>query len=61
MNGAAAHHFSPGDLVIVATRCHLDDAEARAHVPTVVLVDGRNRVRVRRHVEVPGPARPEAG
>src|SRR5688500_15590781 len=29
VNGAAAHHFSRGDLVIVATRCQLDDAEAR--------------------------------
>lgn len=58
VNGAAAHHFRPGDLVIVATRCQLDDAEARAHVPTVVLVDERNRIRDARYVETPGPALP---
>ena len=54
VNGAAAHHFSPGDLVSVATRCELSDAEARAHAPTVVLVDRQNRIRERRHVERPG-------
>ena len=60
VNGAAAHHFRPGDLVIVATRCQLDEAEARAHEPTVVLVDERNRVRDARYVETPGPALPAA-
>lgn len=60
VNGAAAHHFSPGDVVIVATRCELDDAEARAHVPTVVLVDGQNRIKDARYVELAGPQRREA-
>jgi aspartate 1-decarboxylase len=55
VNGAAAHHFSPGDVVIVATRCALDEAEAHAHAPTVVLVDERNRIRDARYVELPGP------
>jgi aspartate 1-decarboxylase len=54
VNGAAAHHFSPGDLVIVATRCELPEAEARRHRPTVVLVDGENRIRATDHVERAG-------
>lgn len=57
INGAAAHLMSPGDCVILATFGDLDDAEAREHVPTVVLVDEHNRIaEVRR--EVPGPQMP---
>ena len=44
-NGAAAHRAVAGDLVIVCTYAEFDEAEARAHKPTVVLVDARNRPR----------------
>lgn len=44
VNGAAAHHASAGDLVIIATFVVLGDAEARAWRPSVVFVDGDNRV-----------------
>lgn len=54
-NGAAAHQFSVGDLVIVATFAEMDAEEARLHEPTVVLVDERNRIVERRLDEVPGP------
>ena len=57
VNGAAAHHFSPGDVVIVATRCELPQAEAVVHVPTVVLVDADNHIVDARYDELPGPAR----
>lgn len=57
VNGAAAHHNRPGDLIIIATFTEMDDAEARAHRPTVVLVDGRNRVKDAAAKEVAGPAR----
>lgn len=57
INGAAAHLVQPGDLVIIATFTELDDAEARAHTPKVVLVDGQNRVKDAHAVEVPGPGR----
>lgn len=60
INGAAAHRFEPGDLVIIATRCQLDDAAARAHVPTVVLVDADNRIKNAAYVETPGPEMPAA-
>ena len=55
VNGAAAHLNRPGDLVILATYADMDPAEARAHVPTVVRVDGNNRILADNSPEVPGP------
>lgn len=60
VNGAAAHHFTPGDVVIVATRCQVPEADARSHRPTVVLVDADNRIKDAHYVELPGPQRREA-
>ena len=57
INGAAAHLNKPGDKVILATFAEMDEAEARAHVPRVVLVDAQNRVAVRGAAEVAGPQR----
>src|SRR5689334_22534263 len=57
VNGAAAHHNTPGDLIIVATFAEMDEVEARAHQPTVVLVDGQNRIREAGVREVAGPQR----
>jgi aspartate 1-decarboxylase len=56
VNGAAAHLVRPGDLVIIAAYTWLPEAEARAHEPRVVFVDGQNRIRDKR-AEVPGPMR----
>ena len=44
INGAAAHHIHPGDIVIVLAYGYLADAEARRFEPTVVFVDGENRI-----------------
>jgi aspartate 1-decarboxylase len=55
VNGAAAHLNRPGDLVILATYADMEPAEARAHVPTVVRVDGNNRILSDKSPEVPGP------
>jgi aspartate 1-decarboxylase len=44
LNGAAARLVHPGDKVIVISYAELEDAEARAHRPTVVFVDDANRV-----------------
>jgi len=55
VNGAAAHLNRPGDLIILATFADMTREEARAHVPTVVLVDERNHVTSRNHQELPGP------
>ena len=57
INGAAAHLNRPGDLVILATFADLEESEARAFKPTVVLVDRQNRIVSRDVVEIAGPAR----
>jgi aspartate 1-decarboxylase len=44
LNGAAARLVHPGDTVIIISYAELEDAEAREHDPTVVFVDGHNRV-----------------
>jgi aspartate 1-decarboxylase len=44
INGAAARLAQPGDRVIVASFCWMDDQQARTHQPTVVLLDEHNRV-----------------
>lgn len=43
VNAAAAHLVAEGDVVIVISYATLDDADARAHQPTVVAVDAGNR------------------
>jgi len=55
INGAAAHLTHPGDLVILATFAMMSQEEARAHVPTVVRVDSKNRALSDHSPEVPGP------
>jgi aspartate 1-decarboxylase len=57
INGAAAHLNKPGDLVILATFAELEEAEARAFAPTVVLVDRQNKIVSAPAAEVAGPAR----
>jgi len=57
INGAAAHLNKPGDLVILATFAELEDSEARAHEPKVVLVDRANKIVAKDAVEVAGPGR----
>lgn len=43
INGAAARLVTPGDKVIIVSYAEMEEAEARAHRPKVVLVDGANR------------------
>ena len=57
INGAAAHLMKPGDLVILATECELDDEAARAHRPKVIRVDEQNRI-VGDEPEIAGPNPP---
>jgi aspartate 1-decarboxylase len=49
VNGAGAHLIKTGDIVIIATYVTLEDAEAKAHEPTVILVDENNRVKQLTH------------
>jgi len=53
VNGAAAHHASEGDLVIVASFVGLDDAEAIAWRPRVVFVDATNHIKELRAERLP--------
>ena len=43
LNGAAARLVHPGDKIIVISYGMYSDAEARAHAPTVVVLDETNR------------------
>jgi aspartate 1-decarboxylase len=44
VNGAAARLVDVGHKVIVAAYAAMDDEEIRTHLPTIVLVDERNRI-----------------
>jgi aspartate 1-decarboxylase len=44
VNGAGAHLVKPGDLVIVATYTVMTGRKAKKHDPTVVFVDGNNKI-----------------
>ena len=43
LNGAAARLVQPGDQVIIAAYANFTPEEAKAHQPTVVLLDTKNR------------------
>ena len=45
LNGAAARLISPGDLIIIAGYCMMEDNDARKFVPKHVLVNKKNRVK----------------
>ena len=45
LNGAMAHIGSPGDLVIIISYAHADDAELAAFTPRIVHVDAKNAIR----------------
>jgi len=44
VNGAAARKTAPGHRLILASYVELEPAEIAGHAPSVVLVDGSNRV-----------------
>jgi len=56
INGAAAHLANPGDKVIIATFAEVEAEAARGWQPTVVFVDGDNKM-VGNDAEVAGPKR----
>lgn len=43
LNGAAARHGRPGDIIIVIAYGHYEDREARAMQPKIVIVNAQNR------------------
>lgn len=54
LNGAAARLVQPGDTVIIIAYALLTPEEAATFRPTVVMVDGQNRISEIRHAELPG-------
>lgn len=44
LNGAAAHLVSAGDLVIIIAYAQVDDESAHDFQPSVVFVDGQNKI-----------------
>jgi len=55
INGAAAHHASPGDMVIIASWAKMSDAESKSYEPKLVFVDENNQQKDLDRKEVPGP------
>jgi aspartate 1-decarboxylase len=52
LNGAAARQVSKGDLVIIAAFSSYDEKELAKYQPTLVYVDGKNRITdVKRKIE----------
>ncbi|KJH72042.1 aspartate 1-decarboxylase [Aliterella atlantica] len=53
LNGAAARLGMPGDRIIIMTYAQFSSEELQTYCPTVVLVDGQNKlVEVRRYDEL---------
>lgn len=57
VNGAAAHLMKPGDMAILASFGDMTEEEAKKHVPKVVMVDEKNRIKCMEK-ERPGPMMP---
>jgi aspartate 1-decarboxylase len=53
LNGAAAHHVKPGDLVIIIAYAMMTPDEAMQWQPTVVFVDERNTITRTSRQELP--------
>jgi aspartate 1-decarboxylase len=56
INGAAAHKATTGDVVILASYADYKEAECRAHQPSLVFVDEKNRILFQGHERVEEPA-----
>ncbi|WP_425059753.1 Aspartate 1-decarboxylase [Sporomusa carbonis] len=44
LNGAAARLVQPGDNIIIISYVQIDNTEARSYKPTIVFVDGDNKI-----------------
>lgn len=45
VNGAAARLAQEGDLVIICAYGQMDEEDAKAHIPTVLLMDEKNQIK----------------
>ncbi|HUW65174.1 MAG TPA: aspartate 1-decarboxylase [Spirochaetia bacterium] len=53
LNGSSAHHFKPGDLVIIMSYGYFQQEELPGLKPQIVLVDGANRIKHMIRQELP--------
>jgi aspartate 1-decarboxylase len=53
INGAAAHQFSKGDLVIIASFANYKEEELINYKPTVVFVNESNQIKEQREERLP--------
>jgi aspartate 1-decarboxylase len=53
INGAAAHKFNKGDLVIIASFASYSDKELKNYKPTVIFVDENNNIKEQREEKLP--------
>ncbi|MFC2020427.1 aspartate 1-decarboxylase [Chloroflexota bacterium] len=49
LNGAAARLVVKGDIVLILTYCHVEDAGARNFMPKLVYVDDKNAITKVKH------------
>ena len=50
LNGPPARHFQRGDMVIILAECMIEPSEMATLDPTVVFVDGKNKItKIQRH------------
>jgi aspartate 1-decarboxylase len=54
LNGAAARLVQPGDQVIIISYAMMDALEALTFKPTIIQLDGNNRILGRKHIEAHG-------
>jgi len=54
VNGAAAHLATTGHRIIIAAYCSIPEEQIASHRPTIVLVDGKNRIKSTSHRIVAG-------
>ncbi|MCW3479310.1 aspartate 1-decarboxylase [Neisseriaceae bacterium JH1-16] len=53
VNGSAARRAAPGDLLIIATFAHFEEAEIADHKPALVFVDEKNQITEVKHGGTP--------
>ncbi|MDR3571585.1 MAG: aspartate 1-decarboxylase [Candidatus Pacebacteria bacterium] len=58
LNGSPAHHFKPGDMVIILAEAWLEPSELQNLTPTIVFVDSNNKITdVKKHSLLPHDAK----
>ena len=54
LNGPPAHHFQPGDIIIILAEAWIEPHELKDLDPVVVFVDGKNQITdVKKHKAIP--------